>query len=769
MLSELRLDTHSRSSPSLTLSPPGLRQTRDTCAGPSARRSLECAVRSAIKRSHVVAVSKLSRPKEIRSIVRVADSFKHTFRFRHGKSSYSCCADKSIHFVSARTNLAHARQALVNTSLFQEAIEAPAAVPTQDVLPDIPSCIETIPSALAESAAELERSRCEVLALKTLLQQRESEIDAVNASLVHAQSDLISAAQRCDTLQASLDTYIHQDADVSASDSSLAGIQGQVEELSHLLADELCDEIVSLEFCEGDSLIFTSPESSHSEDRTNPLEVVVQDMFREHDAAKARLTVVTQERDDATTKLRHSYALLQAKREAVHQIETMQIIDSHHTARISELEADLASAQAENRTTSERVTGLESLLTDVSSRLDHSRDVVNHFARRCDHLQATHDWIKLETHFELAQFKKEASAARQEAAAAKHALSMKEITHTTAIADAQDQVRSVSEKIFTAYDYLESRLTGAQEDLAAAKQEVAAERSIKTTLLERFVALNATHDALVVRHDEVTEQLRSYIKRLTSVQKAFDSQKCTSQRRTAKMLELVHVAKDFRAKHAAAVEEIASLQQAMEVAQSGPVPPPVITTSPVDLQEQLDQERCAKGVQIARCLEFKEQVALRAEQIKQISKDLEVSRLQMRSYQHHNQAMVREREETLKKATELREERDALIDHLEWYVDTYGMPPEEEEEDPENRDHDSAYDTSDDEGHSVLSTPVYVLSPLSRLIAVDSEDSDGLPASAQGRIQEVKKERKFRVSNREELRRQALLKARVSYFEETAL
>lgn len=126
--------------------------------------------------------------------------------------------------------------------------------------------IMQVPSAIAESTAELERSRCEILSLKALLQQRDAEIEAVSASLAHAQSDLVSTVQRCATLQASLDTYT---ADVpAASDSFLAGIQGQVEELSHLLLDNLYDEAVSLEFCEGDSFIFAYPESSH-QDGTN--------------------------------------------------------------------------------------------------------------------------------------------------------------------------------------------------------------------------------------------------------------------------------------------------------------------------------------------------------------------------------------------------------------------------------------------------------------------------------------------------------------------
>ncbi|KAH8106990.1 hypothetical protein BXZ70DRAFT_915975 [Cristinia sonorae] len=513
-----------------------------------------------------------------------------------------------------------------------------------------PGCAE----AKAEVLFALKDAQDEIAFLKAACETQDTRIMEVRSTLSVALEAYTNERLRGDSLLQQLgepDTSPDQaDKTPDSSPSFVNAVYEHVTTLKDCVANNSnASSEDSLEpFADGSSLFsITAFDGKPAEEQLTPSELVVQDMFRIHDANLVQLQEVSRDHDNKLAQLEDMRTRLHSQSALTnHTVALKRESIASQDAHISNLEISLSSIQKVFQVTQSYNTSLEHQLNTVQSELATLKAQALNTLQSYENLEASHEFNALEHHFLVRYLEKQFSDAQLEAKEASDALLMEEIQFNASTRDLPDRLIKADEDFAATEDCLNARRRTTQEELACSVQELAAESSTNQTLLERVTTLSSRHQTLAVYHEEITQETQGKLALLAAAQQELADLKAQVQIRAPSRAATIAAPTD---------------------------------TNLEELRQQLSDERCAKEVAIARSIDL-DQASTQHE-----SNQAEIQELQRQIsfYRYNNDHCARANEKVLRHIAEHQKEREATQYWIGYYVERFGEPDDEEEEDGE--------------------------------------------------------------------------------------
>ncbi|TCD68471.1 hypothetical protein EIP91_010757, partial [Steccherinum ochraceum] len=363
-----------------------------------------------------------------------------------------------------------------------------------------------------------------------------------------------------------------------------------------------------------------------------------------------------------------SYVLSQSLAQVESQV--LEVIQANDT-RLIALEAErVTSTREEIATKQDLVVTLKMQHEDSHARIEYFNHQASESRRQYVQLQGEHDWIQLETGLKIQGLKQKVTDACRDATDAKHALVIEQCDHQAAAIDAYEQSATVGERMAVQSDRLHHGTS-----ISRSKEKIDSARRCKHAASEQPVSPSIEHKEPTACHGQVTRVLRTAKDQLRAKQQQHFDVEISRASRDATLRQCLDAAKKLRSDMDTAQNDVLTLCQELDNAESRP-PPAVLHTIPVDdiaeLRQHPHEVRCTKEVAIAKYQELQQRVAALNTQLHESVEALVHVRQRLADYQHHDRQIVASNDELGYKVTVMGKQQDHYRGGMDWYKARFG-------------------------------------------------------------------------------------------------
>ncbi|TCD64771.1 hypothetical protein EIP91_003631 [Steccherinum ochraceum] len=395
----------------------------------------------------------------------------------------------------------------------------------------------------------------------TAITCQSAELDELRAKVAAAQAALASIVEERDALKASAEVQQPALQDSSswptlASSVSICPIEEHLSLRALQMSRNSVRREVSVSVDSTVTMLGFALDLSKDDADVDPEESLYQD-FLDTERNVADLTVIAYRRRDAVLSQRDQLLanMEEEKNTFIYVLTAYVSIIDDQRARITSLEADVASINEENLVSQELADLMEEGLDEQERSIEKRSVTAQQEQEKLHILQTQHIQMKLDS----AVLQEQYEAARQEYQSYQVKLSLKEKSHQEELAVLHEKIRAAQDDTLP----LAEELKVAEDDLTATLDSLASERSGNADLTAQCDALTAANADLVCLTQSLTTQALDAGSHLATLQTELTD--FNKKEAEVQQLLVVHqlVQADLQQRLDAATKEAQSLQGAL--------------------------------------------------------------------------------------------------------------------------------------------------------------------------------------------------------------